>query len=817
MVPTAQLPLARRDFVFSPPGSDGRFVVKDPRRQAFFRLGPRERFLLELLDGQRDRAAVRQEFAARFNDELAEEDLDDFLALAHSRGLLEQEPAPLANVPTSSTAPATSPQIGSPAASENARSPRVRQSILAWRKSLFDPNRLFDRLEPHLRFFWTRTFLALSALSIAVALCVTWSNRQELVSHFADLRWQTIVLGGLTLLFVTLLHESAHGLTCKHYGGEVHEIGFLLIFFMPAFFCNVSDAWLLGQKRQRLAVTFAGGYFELFLWSLAVFVWRLTMQDTLVNYLAWVVVSVSGVRVLVNFTPFIKLDGYYLLSDVLEIVNLRQRALECVAAHLRWLLWGASRPECGPRPGVLLVYGVTCWCVSLGLLAAMLLAMGKMVDGWVGHVGAVLLVAPLALVATRVMFNGLLADEARQMVLTRRNRTLLWCAAFVAVGAILTFVKIEQRVSGTFQVQPLTHMQVRAPLAAFLKEVAGDEGQHVSPGERVALLEVPELESRTAQKKAEIRETEANLELLKTGASQEELDDARQRVDRAVEWRDLAEADLKRSRDAFDDNLNRLDQRKIQVSVQLKQALETARKAKGLQRKRVITEEQLHEAQTNVKVAKAELAQAESEKAAAVSTGTLKAEEELARREKEMAEAKAALTLLEAGNREEEIKAAEASLARQQEELAFLKGQQKKLSLFSHVDGVITTPHFQDRVGEYFEEGSLICEIEEARNLEVEITLDECKVSKVEPGQTVELKARALPYETFEAEVERIAPSATSGDEQSTVTIYSRLADVSPDLKPEMTGYARIYCGRRPLGEIAADYVMSFIRTEFWW
>lgn len=403
------------------------------------------------------------------------------------------------------------------------------------------------------------------------------------------------------------------------------------------------------------------------------------------------------------------------------------------------------------------------------------------------------------------------------MVLNRRNRTLLWSAAFVAVGAVLTLVRIEQRVSGTFQVQPLTHMQVRAPVAAFLKEVAGDEGQHVSAGERVAMLEVPELESRIAQKKAEIRETEANLELLKTGASQEELDDARQRVDRAVDWRDLAEADLNRSREAFDDNLNRLDQRKIQVSAQLKQALETARKAKELQRKRVITEEQLHEAQTNVRIAKAELSQVESEKAAAVSTGTLKAEEELARREKELAEAKAALTLLEAGNREEEIKAAEASLARQQEELAFLQGQQKKLSLFSRVDGVITTPHFQDRVGEYFEEGSLICEIEEAQNLEVEITLDECKVSKVEPGQTVELKARALPYETFEAEVERIAPSATSGDEQSTVTIYSRLADVSPELKPEMTGYARIYCGRRPIGEIAADYVMSFIRTEFWW
>ncbi|HJT36276.1 MAG TPA: hypothetical protein VJ783_29915, partial [Pirellulales bacterium] len=536
MVPTAQLPLARRDFVFSPLGSDGRFVVKDPRRQAFFRLGPRERCLLELLDGQHDRAGIREAFAAQFDDELADEDLDDFLVLAQSRGLLEQQPSP---------AGAASPQPadaagGSAIVPQSAAAPttRPRQSILAWRKSLFDPDRLFNGLEPKLRFFWTWTFLVLSAASIVMAVGVVWSNRLELVSHFANLHWQTLVLGGLALLVVTSLHECAHGLTCKHYGGEVHEVGFLLIFFMPAFFCNVSDAWLMPQKRQRLAVTFAGGYFELFLWALAAFVWRLTMQDTLINYLAWSVVSVSGVRVLFNFTPFIKLDGYYLLSDALGIANLRQRALECVAAHLRWLLWGAGRPQCGPRRGVLMTYGITCWGVSLGLLTAMLWTLAKMADRWVGHVGAVLLVAPLALVAGRSMFHGLLADEAKQMVLTRRSRTLFWCAAFTAVAAVLTFVKIEQRVSGTFQVQPLTHMQVRAPVAAFLKQVAGDEGTHVSPGERVALLEVPELESRIAQKQAEIRETQANLELLKTGASTEELDDARQRVDRAMEWRD---------------------------------------------------------------------------------------------------------------------------------------------------------------------------------------------------------------------------------------------------------------------------------------
>src|SRR5262249_61144614 len=117
-----------------------------------------------------------------------------------------------------------------------------------------------------------------AAASIRVAGLLFWANRFELATEFqAALRWESILLVWLAVFVVTMLHESAHGLTCKRYGGEVHEIGFLLLFFMPCFYCNVSDAWLFREKSKRLWVTFAGGYFELFLWALAVFIWRMTL------------------------------------------------------------------------------------------------------------------------------------------------------------------------------------------------------------------------------------------------------------------------------------------------------------------------------------------------------------------------------------------------------------------------------------------------------------------------------------------------------------------------------------------------------------
>src|SRR5258707_5244839 len=140
---------------------------------------------------------------------------------------------------------------------------------------------------------------------------------------------------------VVTLHEFAHGLTCKHFGGHVREIGFILIFFQPAFYCNVSDAWLFPQKSHRLWVTFAGAYFEIFLWAIATFVWRVTDPNTVINYLALVVVATSAVKTFFNLNPLIKLDGYYLLSDFLEIPNLRQRAFGFLGGLFR-RIWGTA-------------------------------------------------------------------------------------------------------------------------------------------------------------------------------------------------------------------------------------------------------------------------------------------------------------------------------------------------------------------------------------------------------------------------------------------------------------------------------------------
>ena len=120
-------------------------------------------------------------------------------------------------------------------------------------------------------------------------------------------------------------------------------------------------------------------------------------------------------------------------------------------------------------------------------------------------------------------------------------------------------------------------------------------------------------------------------------------------------------------------------------------------------------------------------------------------------------------------------------------------------------------------MGQYLHEGDLIGIVESRAAVELEIALSEQDVARVRPGQAVRLKARALPYETFTTVVDRVAASGVRLEAQSSVTVYGRLDHAPDELRTEMTGYARIETGRRPIGAILIDRMLRFVRTEFWW
>jgi multidrug resistance efflux pump len=393
--------------------------------------------------------------------------------------------------------------------------------------------------------------------------------------------------------------------------------------------------------------------------------------------------------------------------------------------------------------------------------------------GWVGLGG----VALVGLVATRSLFQDFSSGEVSKMIRLRHRRTVVWALALGGLVAGLFLVQIEDRAGGAFRVRPVTRAELRAPVAGFLREVYCDEGDRVSPGAPVARLEVPDLASRLGQKQAEVREAQARLRCLEAGPRYEEVVEQRHRVERARAWHDLARQDLARLRQVCDKELARLEKHIAACQAEVTAAQDAVHRAAPLAGK-AISAEQYQEAVRRYQVGQAHLEQAQAEKHAHEAKGTLEAETELARRERELADVQATLTLLEAGPRPEEVEAERARLARLEEEACYLEQLRDRLPMHSPVPGLVTTPRLKEKVGQYVREGDLIGVVEEPSVLEVEITLTEQEMGRVRPGQAVVLRPRALPFATLRAQVDRIAPQpgATTFRAPSPSTAGSRIA-----------------------------------------
>src|SRR5205807_7258049 len=163
--------------------------------------------------------------------------------------------------------------------------------------------------------------------SIVLVLTHFESFREKLPSYQEFFSFGTVWYLWLALGLVKIIHEFGHGLSCKAFGGEVHEMGALFLVFSPCLYCNVSDAWTLPSKWKRIIISFAGIYVELIIAAIATFVWWNSSAHPFINNMSLSLMIVCSVSTIVfNANPLMRYDGYYILADWLEIPNLRDRS-----------------------------------------------------------------------------------------------------------------------------------------------------------------------------------------------------------------------------------------------------------------------------------------------------------------------------------------------------------------------------------------------------------------------------------------------------------------------------------------------------------
>ena len=473
-------PRLRSDLVTS--RQDGFVVVKDPAAGRFFRLREVEHFIASQLDGATSLGELRERIERKFGAAPNPDVVAEFVARLQRFELLETM--------------GTGPEAPAPQAR------RVRGDLLHLRLAAFDPDHLLDGLVGKVRLCFTPYFVALSAPLIAGAIGTVIGQRAEIARDLIRVfRVETVLPAWLAIFVVAAVHEFAHGLTCKHFGGHVREMGFLLIYFQLGFYCNVSDAWLLPEKTKRLLVTLAGPYFELVFWALAVLTWRFTDSGGWLHAMALVVVATSAVRFFFNFNPLIRLDGYYLLSDALGVPNLRARAFRHLSGRLAGL-WARlrGRParaqrDASPRERrIFLTYGLLAGGYSAWLLSWIAWALGSLLTGPYEGLGAVLsaglLVAVLKNRLERLASGPALAGAWRRLAAVKGPVQVL--LALGAVLAVLVLGRTELTVAGRFTVAPRQNAAPRVTahgIAAVTAEIAVPEREigDVKLGQPVAL------------------------------------------------------------------------------------------------------------------------------------------------------------------------------------------------------------------------------------------------------------------------------------------------------------------------------------------
>jgi putative peptide zinc metalloprotease protein len=313
----------RRDLAIAPQKYEGRtyYVVKDPVSLRYYRFKEQEHYLIGLMDGSYTLDDAQKSYEKRFRPErLTLEDLEGFGQQLLSAGLAQNE----------------SPQAGKQLFDRRKKRKRSEwmqalTNILYIKIPVYDPDKLLNRMLPWMRWMFTSWFMALSIAVMMSAILLVLTHfeafRDKLPSYHEFFSFGTVWYLWLALGLVKVIHEFGHGLSCKAFGGEVHEMGALFLVFSPCLYCNVSDAWTLPSKWKRIIISFAGIYVELIIAAISTWLWWYTPSYPFVNNLSLSLMVVCSVSTVVfNANPLMRYDGYYILSDWLEIPNLRDRS-----------------------------------------------------------------------------------------------------------------------------------------------------------------------------------------------------------------------------------------------------------------------------------------------------------------------------------------------------------------------------------------------------------------------------------------------------------------------------------------------------------
>ena len=389
----------------------------------------------------------------------------------------------------------------------------------------WDPDAHVTSFHEAVKFVYSRWFVcgALGMFAIMAVIFISgWSEIwRDTVKYYTFTDKGAADLVEFWLLFCGLgfFHESGHALTCKHFGGQVRNMGFMLIYFSPCFFVDMSEVYVYGTKWPRVAAIFAGIWVELMFCSVAAVVWWGTPPGSFVHNFTYKIMLITGIAVvLMNLNPLVKLDGYYLLGELSGIPNIKENSTEYLTS---WVKRNVFRlpvdvPYLSPRRRVFFAgYALLSSLYSYVLLFAIVRlaynVFGRFSPQWAflaaGLLAVLIFRGRLRLLRRFVKDFYLDKADMIKRSIGPRGRFGAAALALLAIFAPLW----PETVSGRFVLEPQQRAVLRTPVSGQVSEVLIDEGGSVAAGTPVLRLVNVDFRHDVAKAQADLDASEAQL------------------------------------------------------------------------------------------------------------------------------------------------------------------------------------------------------------------------------------------------------------------------------------------------------------------
>ena len=486
------------------------YVVRDPAGNQYHRLSDAAYRFVGLLDGTRTVGEAWELVGGQLDDEApTQPEVIQILSQLHAANLLESDITADSNV------------LLRRHKQQLKRKMQGRlMNVLFPRIPLWDPDRTLKRWLPFVRLLMSPigAIIWLAVVVAAIVLMVPqWDRFQQSYMQALSIGTNPEKAFYLWAMFWLLkfCHEMGHAFACRRFGGECHEMGIMFLVFIPTPYVDASSAWAFPSRWQRMFVGAGGMVVELFLAAIGAFIWLNTTPGVPVlglpvNELACDAIMIAGfTTVLFNANPLLRYDGYYMLSDWLEIPNLQQKSKDYLLGLIKRHVFRVKSTQ--PLPPVsqrlwLFFYGIfsSIYRIFVGVMIILLVAYQVPILGVLMAIGGIItwLVVPWV----KVFKYLALEPELHR----KRGRATAFVVAVAAVLILLFgMLDLKMYIEAQGVLKPEHQEVIHAKVGGFATEVKAKDGQWVKKGEVLLVLSDPELEAKITQAQAELKGLDA--------------------------------------------------------------------------------------------------------------------------------------------------------------------------------------------------------------------------------------------------------------------------------------------------------------------